>query len=647
MDTRRLPVGAEALPDGTHFRVWAPRRREVEVVLESGRATGTHPLTAEDAGYFAGFVPGAADGDRYRYRLDRDAAYPDPASRGQPDGPHGPSVVVDPSRFAWTDGEWRGMSLAGQVIYELHVGTFTREGTWAAAARELPELAAVGVTVIEVMPVAEFPGRFGWGYDGVNLFAPTRLYGTPDDFRRFVDAAHAVGLGVILDVVYNHLGPDGNYLTQFAAAYFTDRHANEWGEAINFDGPDSGPVREFYTANAGYWIDEFHLDGLRLDATQAIQDDSPKHILAEIGRRVRAAARGRATIIVNENESQHARIVRPEASGGYGLDGLWNDDFHHSAMVALTGRNEAYYSDHAGLPQEFVSAAKYGYLFQGQRYSWQDTRRGTSALDLPPWAFVNFTQNHDQIANSGHGLRCRATSSPGRYRAVTACVLLFPGTPMLFQGQEFAAAAPFHYFADHEPDLAGKVRTGRTEFMTQFRSLDHPELFGRLPDPADAATFERCKLDFADRERNAVLYAMHKDLLRLRRDDLAFRSRDHRWVDGAVLGDRAFVLRYFQGGTADRLLLVNLGRDLHLEQAPEPLLAPPDGCAWSVLWSSEAVAYGGLGTPPPETEDGWRLIGESALVLGTTPRPATEPAANRAAKARMRERVRRERTPLR
>jgi maltooligosyltrehalose trehalohydrolase len=536
-----------------------------------------------------------------------------------------------------------------QVIYEMHVGAFTRVGTWVAAARELRELAELGVTVVEVMPVADFAGRFGWGYDGVNLFAPTRLYGTPDDFRWFIDAAHTANVGVILDVVYNHFGPDGNYLPQFGP-YLSDRHKNDWGDGIHFDGEGSEPVREFFAANAAYWIDEFHLDGLRLDATQAIIDDSPEHVLVEIGRRVRKAARGRATIIVNEDETQRAKLVRPADRGGYGLDGLWNDDFHHSAMVALTGRNEAYYTDSSGGPQEFISAAKYGYLFQGQRYSWQEQRRGTPAFDLSSWRFVNFTQNHDQVANSGRGLRCRELSSPGKYRAMTAVLLLFPGTPMLFMGQEFATRTPFHYFADHNPDLAELVRKGRAEFMTQFRTLDRPDLAVWLPDPSDPATFERCKLDFADREKNAREYRLHKDLLRLRRDDPAFRARDSRWVDGAVLGPHAFVLRYFEGtpdGTRDRLLLVNFGRDLYLDQTPEPLLAAPEGRRWATLWSSESLDYGGEGTPPPEAVDGWRVLGEAAVVLAPELLPPVDrKSAHKAAEARAKERKRRERAPL-
>jgi maltooligosyltrehalose trehalohydrolase len=619
---RRLPIGAEVLPEGgVHFRVWAQRRRRVEVVLEGG--AGAVELRAEEDGYFAATLPAARAGTLYRYRLDGAAnLYPDPVSRFQPQGPHGPSQVIDPGRFVWTDQGWRGTPLPGQVIYEMHVGTFTPAATFEAASRELNELAALGVTVVEVMPVAEFPGRFGWGYDGVDFFAPTRLYGEPDDFRRFVDRAHAAGLGVILDVVYNHFGPDGNYLKQFAEAYFTDRYQNEWGEAINFDGPDSGPVREFFVANAGYWIDEFHLDGLRLDATQQIFDSSPEHILAAISRRVRAAARGRATLLVAENEDQHVQLVRPLERGGYGIDALWNDDFHHSAMVALTGRNEGYYTDFLGRPQELISAVKWGYLYQGQRYTWQKKRRGTPTLDLSPATFVTFIQNHDQVANSARGLRCHALTSPGRFRAMTALLLLAPGTPMLFQGEEFAASSPFLFFADHNKELAPLVRTGRAKFLQQFRSVAAAEMQALLPAPADPQTFERCKLDLSERQRHAGVYALHRDLLKLRRDDPVFRAQRPRGLDGAVLADEAFVLRFFGDNHDDRLLLVNLGRDLHLDPAPEPLLAPPEGRGWEVLCSSEEPRYDGSGTAALETEENWRIPGHAAVVLRSTARPA-------------------------
>ncbi len=608
---RRLSIGAEVVPEGVHFRVWAPRCRRVEVIHDRGSVE----LEREADGYFSGFAEDLCAGALYRYRLDGGDAFPDPASRFQPDGPHGPSRVVDTLAFDWTDQSWKGVGREGQVLYEMHVGTFTREGTWEAAARELPELARLGITVIEIMPIAEFPGRFGWGYDGVDLFAPSHLYGEPDDLRRFVDRAHAAGLGVILDVVYNHFGPDGNYLGQFADAWFTDRHKNDWGEAINFDGEDAGPVRDFFVANAGYWIDEYHFDGLRLDATQDVHDESDSHILAEVGRRVRESSRGRSTLIVAENEPQETRLVRPAERGGYGLDALWNDDFHHSAHVALTGRKEAYYTDYLGTAQELISAVKHGYLYQGQRYSWQKNRRGSPGLDLAPAAYVSYLQNHDQVANSGHGERCHLLAAPGRFRAMTALLLLGPATPMLFQGQEFCSSAPFLYFADHGAELAEAVRKGRLEFLSQFPSLADPEVQARLDPPHESATFERCKLDFAERELHAGCYALHKDLLRLRREEPAFQAARKGGVDGAVLAPEALVLRFFDED-GDRLLLVNLGRDLHYSPAPEPLLAPPAGCRWEVLWSSEDPRYGGSGAPPPEDEEvGWRLPGHAAVVL--------------------------------
>jgi maltooligosyltrehalose trehalohydrolase len=592
----------------------------VAVVIEGPDAEGSFPLKAEGDGFFSAHIQDVEPGTRYRFKLDDDPLlFPDPASRFQPDGPHGPSEVVDPWAYRWSDQGWKGIQLRGQVLYEMHVGTFTKEGTWAAAERELPELKEIGITCLELMPVADFPGRFGWGYDGVNLFAPTRLYGTPDDFRRFVDRAHQLGIGVILDVAYNHLGPDGNYLKAFAPQYFTDKYRTEWGEPINFDGPDSGPVRDFFAANAAYWVDEFHLDGLRLDATQNIYDDTPdhsKHVLAEIGRRVRSAANGRSTIIVNENEPQLPKIVRSVEQGGYGLDALWNDDFHHSAMVALTGRNEAYYADYLGTAQEFVSVAKYGYLYQGQWYSWQGRRRGQSALDLEPPAFVTFIQNHDQIANSAHGLRAHQLTSPGRYRAMTALMLLLPGTPMLFMGQEFAADAPFLYFADHQPELARLVQSGRYEFLSQFPSIADPTVKAFMAAPHDPATFERSKLDFADRERHAGLYQLTKDLLRLRRTDAGCRAQRRCELDGAVLSEQAFVLRFFLDDGMDRLLVVNFGRDLHLHICPEPLLAPPERTQWKVVLNTEDPKYGGSGMGPIDIPDeGWRITGESAAFL--------------------------------
>ena len=367
---RRLPVGAELLAPGeAHFRLWAPKAQRVEVAIEASTAPNArrefYPLTPDDSGYFAGTAPAEA-GSLYRFRLDGgEHLHPDPVSRYQPGGPHRSSCLIDPTQFQWADQSWRGAHLKGQILYEMHIGTFTPEGTWAAAAEQLPELARTGISLIEMMPVADFPGEFGWGYDGVDLFAPCRLYGEPDDLRRFIDRAHSLGIGVILDVVYNHLGPDGNYLKVYSDDYFTDRYHTDWGEPLNFDGTNSGPVREFFLSNARYWIDEFHFDGFRFDATQSIFDESAEHILTALGGAAREAAGERSIVLIAENEPQETKLVRPTAAGGYGLDGLWNDDLHHTALVALTGRNPAYYTDYGGTPQEFISAIKRGLSLPG------------------------------------------------------------------------------------------------------------------------------------------------------------------------------------------------------------------------------------------------------------------------------------------
>ncbi len=615
---RRLPIGAEPIgPARVHFRLWAPAGQSVDLVLDGGARVV--PMAREEGGYWS-VAAEARAGDRYAFRVNGDEkAYPDPASRFQPEGPHGPSEIVDPARYQWQDGEWRGRPMAGQVIYELHVGTFTPEGTYAAAARELEELARLGITVLELMPVAEFDGRFGWGYDGVDLFAPFHHYGSPDDLRAFVDEAHRVGLSVILDVVYNHFGPSGNYLRVFSPAYFSDAYENEWGDAINFDGADAGPVREFFVSNAAYWIREFHFDGLRLDATQQIFDASARHVITEIGEAMRAAAGSREVFVVAENEPQLTDLVRSEADGGMALDGLWNDDFHHSAMVALSGRREAYYSDTHGTAQEFIAAAKYGYLFQGQYYGWQRHPRGTPGLDLEPWRFVVYLQNHDQVANSVHGRRMQYLGSPARVRALTALLLLMPGTPMLFQGQEFGASTPFLYFADHEPELARLVKRGRAEFLTQFPSARGFEAAAPLDDPADPRTLQRSTLDLAERQQHATAYALHRDLLRMRSELPAFRAHRRGVVDGVVITDTAFALRYMLGGTDDRVLLVNVGPDVSRDSIPDPLLAPPRGCDWTVEWSSEEPGYGGIGTPNLWPEDRWYIPADSAFVLAPIP----------------------------
>lgn len=610
--SRRLPIGAELQPqDGVHFRVWAPAAREISVEID-GRQP--HEMSPEPDGYFSALIEEIGAGTRYAFRLDtQDRALPDPASRFQPDGPHGRSEVVDPAGFAWSDQDWLGVPKEQLVIYEMHIGTFTPEGIWAAAMQHLPALAELGITCVEMMPVADFPGRFGWGYDGVNLFAPTRLYGQPDDLRRFIDRAHALGLAVILDVVYNHFGPDGNYLAAFAPAYFTDRHPNEWGGAINFHGSDAAPVREFFIANASYWIDEYHLDGLRLDATQEIFDASSDHILAAISREVRTASGGRrATFIAAENDAQTARLARPPNAGGAGLDAMWNDDFHHAAMVAVTGRREAYYSDFNGTPRELVAAAKHGFLYQGQYFAWKKQPRGAPALGLAPTSFVIYLQNHDQVGNTGKGLRGHQLTSPGNWRAITAYLLLSPGIPLLFQGQEFAASTPFLFFADHQGELGQLVKKGRGEFLAQFPSLAGAEMQALVADPGDPETFRRCVLQSSERESHRESVALHRDLLALRRTIFADGPLP---MDGAVLGENCWLLRYFAKDGEDLLLIVNLGRDQRLASIPEPLTAPIEGRTWRLIWSSENPDYGGGGVSELFTDGMWRLPGQAAIVL--------------------------------
>jgi maltooligosyltrehalose trehalohydrolase len=598
----------------------------VEAVFEGPRA-GAVPLEPEPGGYFSGLAEGRGAGDRYRLRLDGGDLLPDPASRFQPEGPHGPSEVVDPGSFPWRVHGWKGLTMKGLAVYELHVGTFSREGSWAGAARRLPELADLGVTAVEVMPVAEVPGRFNWGYDGVDLYAPTRNYGRPDDFRAFVDRAHELGLGVLLDVVYNHLGPDGNYLKRFAPAYFSAR-VTEWGEALNYDGPDCGPVRDFMTANAAYWISEYRLDGLRFDATQCIFDGSEESIFSAFSRAARRAAGARSIVLFSESETQEARFVAPRERGGYGFDGLWNDDYHHALRVALTGRREAYYQDYRGSAAELATCVKKGYLYQGQHYSWQGKRRGTPTHGAPPEAFVAYLENHDQVANSTpQGRRLVEECAAGPLRAATALLLLGPATPLLFQGQEDGSGVPFVFFADHNPQLAALVSKGRRDFMAQFPCMAGDAARAAVPDPSDRAAFERCLAETGrDDAKSRAWRALHKDLLALRREDRVLSAPAPGSVDAAALGPRALCLRWFSPDAADRLLTVNLGDDLPLDCLSEPLLASPPGMRWEDLWASEDPRYGGDGTPPFD-ERRWRLAAGVARLLRAVPEEAPRGAA--------------------
>lgn len=577
---RKYPCGAEIKEDGVHFRVWAPKHQTVDLILDH---TTVYSLLDEKNGYFSIVIEKLPITSLYQFSLNGQKKFlPDPASRFQPSGPHGPSQIIDPSQFQWTDEEWQGVLHKEQVIlYELHIGTFTAEGTWASAIKKLPHLVELGINVIEMMPIAEFCGRFNWGYDGVNLFAPTHNYGHPDDLRAFINEAHALGIGVILDVVYNHFGPEGNYLNEFSE-YYLKKIETEWGRGINFDGPHNQNVRAYFIANAGYWIEEFHFDGLRLDACHAILDQSSTHILAEITQEVRKKGGSKGTFVIAENEQQNIKLALPETADGYGMDAIWNEDFHHTAFVRLTGRCEAYYNDYLGKAQEFVSSIKYGFLYQGQWYRHQYKRRGSPCLNVPASSFVNFIENHDQVANSGGSLRLRHFCNPGAYRTMTTLLLLGPQIPLLFQGQEFGSTVPFNYFSDQEKELAQKVYAGRIEFLNQFKNFTNTDVKARMPLPDLETTFINSKLKWEEKDQFPFIYKLYKDLISLRKKDPVFSLLGKNKIDGATLNDEAFFFRY-RGEKEERILIFNFGKDLFLDPCPEPLLAPPENSAWDTL----------------------------------------------------------------
>ncbi|MDQ2640457.1 MAG: malto-oligosyltrehalose trehalohydrolase [Pseudomonadota bacterium] len=594
-----------------HFRVWAPEARQVLVELECAPAA-TLPLKRQAGGYWTGSAEAARPGVLYRYNVDG-TSLPDPCSRYQPEGPHGASAIVDRNTHTWSDQQWRGVRLEDLVLYELHIGTFTPEGTLAAAIGRLSHLRDLGITAVEIMPLAEFPGRFNWGYDGVSWFAPSRAYGPYDALKQFVDAAHAAGIGVILDVVYNHFGPDGNYTRNFSPFYFGST-GTEWGDSINYDGEQAGPVRELAIASACEWVREFHLDGLRLDATHSIFDTSRRHIVAELTAAVREAAGQRTVLVIAENETQCATHMLPEDAGGFGLDAMWNDDFHHTALVAATGRRHAYYQDYLGSPQEFISTARRGFLYQGQYYPWQQKLRG-EPVEVPASRCVACLENHDQVANSIRGRRLHQLTAPALYRALTTVLLLGPQVPLLFMGQEFQSSAPFLFFADHKEPLRKLVRDGRRDFLVQFPGVASADGLAVLDDPGDEQTFLRSKLDWSQCATSNPALRLHRQLLALRRDDQVLSRRGRDGFDGAVLPGNAFVLRWFDAARADRLLVVNLGTEVHGHPMPEPLLAPPRGRRWSLLFSSEHADFGGSGSVDPQPLSQWRLPGQCAMLL--------------------------------
>lgn len=469
----------------------------------------------EDRGWYEAEVAGAGPGSDYRFVLDGDDTLPDPRSAHQPEGIHGPSRVVDHDAFGWTDGGWRGVHLPSAVLYELHVGTFTPEGTFDAAASRLDHLVELGVDAVELLPVPQFSGSRGWGYDGVDLFAPHHGYGGPDGLKRLVDACHRRGIGVVMDVVYNHLGPAGNYLARYGP-YFTDRYATPWGQAVNLDGPGSEEVRRFFVDNAVMWLDRYHCDGLRLDAVHAILDTSATHLLEQLSVRVEelSARLGRRVFLIAESDLNDPRVVRPREVGGYGIDAQWSDDFHHALHTMLTGETTGYYRDFGTMAQ-LARSLERAFVFTGEYSSYRQRPHGRLDPTLSGHRFLAYAQNHDQVGNRAAGERLAALVPSGRLKVAAALVLTSPFVPMLFQGEEWGAATPFQYFTDHEdPDLGQAVSAGRRHEFAAFEWS--PE---DVPDPQVPATFRRSKLDWSelDQERHRDLLDWHRHLIRLRR----------------------------------------------------------------------------------------------------------------------------------
>jgi maltooligosyltrehalose trehalohydrolase len=497
--TRRahaLPHGAELHESGVRFRLWAPGEDQVSIGID-----GREPvhMARQPEGWHELITIGAHAGSLYRYVVAEGLQVPDPASRFQPADVHGPSEVIDPRAYDWRDGDWRGRPWSEAVIYELHIGTFTPEGTFLAVIGKLDHLARIGVTAIQIMPVADYPGRRNWGYDGVLPYAPDSAYGRPEDFKALVDAAHARGISVLLDVVYNHFGPEGNYLPVYAPQFFTDRHKSPWGAGINFDGQHSRPVRDFVIHNALYWLEEFHLDGLRLDAVHTIQDDSATHLLVELAETVRAAITDRPVHLILENEDNRARLLRRDEGGEPRLyTAQWNDDIHHVLHVAATGEGAAYYEAYLGQTELLGRALAEGFAFQGEVMPYSGKRRGEPSAGLPPVAFIAFAQNHDQIGNRAFGQRLGALAPPAAVGAVSAVYLLSPQVPMIFMGEEFGARTPFLFFVDFAGDLADKVRDGRREEFARFPEFSDPEKRETIPDPVAESTFLASKLRWAE-----------------------------------------------------------------------------------------------------------------------------------------------------
>ena len=525
MSHHAMPFGTTLLGAlGVRFRLWAPGAERVDVALGLGTAAERHPMQALAGGWHELEMPQAGAGTRYHFVLPDGLAVPDPASRFNPDDIRGPSEVVDPHSYAWQDALWRGRPWHEAAVYELHVGTFTKAGTFAAAAARLAEIAGLGFTVIELMPLADFPGRRNWGYDGVLHYAPDSAYGTPDQLKALIDTAHRVGLMVLIDVVYNHFGPEGNYLHAYCPQFFNPAHHTPWGAAINYDGEMNRPVRDFMIHNALYWVEEFHADGLRMDAIHAIRDDSTPHIVEEIATALRdGPGRERAVHLVLENDANQARfLARTTQTETRVGSAQWNDDFHHAAHVLTTGERDGYYADYADDPvADFARALAEGFVYQGQASAFRDGEaRGEPSAGLPSSAFVSFLQTHDQIGNRAFGDRIAALADPSLLSAAYACVLLSPHVPMLFMGEEWAASTPFLYFCDFEGELAAAVAKGRRAEFGRFAAFADEAAQARIPDPNDEATFMASKLRWDERDKSP-----HRERLTLIRELLAVRRR--------------------------------------------------------------------------------------------------------------------------